>query len=211
MKITTTILVAVIVVLVGVIGYMAGKGNLNVKNPSNNTNISPTAAEPRQTEEKSTTLPSEDESKETPSSTTETVQAGGVTTFPKYTLSLPSSSWTSEKTEDTNNSQVLTLSTSTSKMTIAQGGSGGKICTYPDTEPFEGPSEDFKEYRSATTKDGVTLRYAPMSDGQYLTCEKVGSSWQSPTSYGVILFTTPKGNTNALDDVNAILGSLKKD
>jgi len=190
-------LLLVIILLVGGISYLAGKNQL-VKFPNISTNqeSSPspvTSAAP------------------TPS---KIVKGGGILSFPKYQMTVPSEWQDSRESQGADNEKII-LTKGAYQLSITQGGFGGAVCLFPGDADIEGPSARYDAYKELTTQSGDLFRRSwtgtELTSSGFAICHKTQYGWGAPTLYGHIAFITPAAKTRAMiDELDAILSSLKK-
>jgi hypothetical protein len=197
------ILIILLILLVGGMAFFAGKSGVKVPGVALTTpTASPTAT--------GTATP-------TPTPTvkpTKTVTGGGILSFPKYQLTVPTD-WQNTRESQTADDERIILIKGAYKITILQGGFGGGACLYPGDPDMEGPSGRYEFYKEITSKSGDMFRRS--WDGDEMTadgfgiCHKSQYGWGSPTGYGSISFITPITKTREMiDEMDAILASLTK-
>jgi hypothetical protein len=195
------ILVMFLVIIVGTGAFILGKKTIN-----NSSNITPTPTISQQT----------DNIEETKLSPTETpnkvVQAGGVLSFPKYTVTLPEG-WTSER-EQGENSDKLTLTKGSYVITINEGAFGGSGCLYPGDPPFE-MAQTFTSFVEINNPNGFVFRRSggEVSNGKrgWTLCQKGDEAFGAPTIFGHVNITGPATTDAAiLAEVDSIISSFKK-
>ncbi len=156
-------------------------------------------------------------SAETPSPTSTTsksVEAGGVLVFNKYSLSLPEG-WTSQR-EQGENMDKLTLSKLGYNLVLYQFAGGGGGCLYPGDEDTP-MAQTFSSFVEVTNTNGFIFRRGQNDSGpnSYTYCQKnnTDGSFGSPTSFGGISLTTPgtpDKNAIVFPEADSIVASLKK-
>lgn len=141
------------------------------------------------------------------------VTAGGVLSFPKYTLLLPKG-WTSER-EQGQDMDKLTLTKLGYKITISEAAFGGGGCLYPGDSPSE-MAQTFSSYVEINNPNGFVFRRGggELSNGQrgWTVCQKGSEgSFGAPTMFGHVNITGPE-NTDAtvLAEIDSIFASIKK-
>lgn len=206
MKSPVTILVAIIVILAATLGYVAGKQGFNLNNPL----ASPSPSALVSTTPTPTLTPSPTPTP-TPSPSTQTINAGGVMSFPNYSITIPAD-WKYSKESLTKDDQKLTLEKSPYKIVIQQGGFGGAMCLYPGDAGSEGPAGRYTAYVEIQTQSGDLLRRSTPENGKgFGICELSKYGWGAPTKYGHIGLTVPNEVQEAdLKIIDEILSSLKK-
>lgn len=142
---------------------------------------------------------------------TKTVSGGGLLSFPKFTLTVPTS-WTD--TKETPNPEIvkLVLSNGGYSISILEGGFGGAICLFPGDADVEGPSARYTTFADITTKSGDLLRrVTPTGGSGFGVCDKTQYGWGEPTIYGAISISAPTSPDPAmLSVVDGILSSITK-
>lgn len=221
MKNLVPVLVAVIIVLVGVIGYLAGRNNLQ---PAPGVTTSPvpstTSAEPVACTMEAKICPDGSSVGRTgpkcefapcPKPKTTKVKGGGILSFPQYELTIPSD-WESSRESQTKDDEKLTLRSGPLTITIQQGGFGGAMCLYPGDAESEGPAGHYTSYVELTTASGDKLRRSTPKDGKgFGICQLTQYGWGAPTLYGHIGLTVPNSPTpEDLMVIDNILSSLTK-
>ncbi|HYM65555.1 MAG TPA: hypothetical protein VES68_03675 [Candidatus Sulfotelmatobacter sp.] len=140
------------------------------------------------------------------------VSSGGILVFAKYTLDVPSG-WVSQK-ENTQYSDMLTLTKDTYKISIYQAAGGGGGCLYPG-DPDKEMAQRFQSFTEISNPNGYVFRRAltGSSVGAWTVCQKnaTDGSFGFPTNFGNITITTPANPSNELmTEIDSILASLKK-
>ncbi len=157
-----------------------------------------------------------------PISQTKVVSAGldasSGLSFTKYQLQLPGG-WIDKHTYENPGVPVdtLLLTKGQYQIKIFQAATGGALCLYPGSAPFEGPSSSFDNFVELNTTDGVTLRrsgttaYSGTTRG-FTGCQKsLDGTYQQPSTFGHISITTPVTyDLLNMTEIDGILTSLKK-
>src|SRR3989304_49422 len=145
MKSLIIILLLVIAVLVGGLSYLAGRtGILNLSfGPTASASPSPI----------SSPLASSGPTQKP----TKVVSGGGVLSFPKYTITVPTD-WTQSKEIPGPDSEKITVQKGEYSISITEGGFGGAVCLYPGDPDSEGPSARYTSYIEINTNAGDSLR-----------------------------------------------------
>lgn len=144
---------------------------------------------------------------------TKTVVAGGVLSFPAYTLNIPLD-WTSQR-EQGQDSDKLTLTKSGYKIIISEGAFGGSGCLYPGDAPQE-MAQTFSSFVQINNPNGFVFRRGgeELSNGQrvWTVCQKGSEgSFGAPTIFGHINITGPANTNDAiLAEIDSIFASIKK-
>lgn len=138
--------------------------------------------------------------------------------FTKYQLQLPAD-WIDSHTYEKTGVPVdtLTLTKGLYQIKIFQAATGGALCLYPGSAPFEGPSSSYDNFVELNTTDGVILRrsgstaYSGTTRG-FTGCQKsADGSYQQPTIFGHVSITTPVSyDLLIITEIDGILTSLKK-
>lgn len=145
----------------------------------------------------------------TPAASMKTISGGGILSFPKFDMTVPSD-WT-EKRETGTDMERLTLSSGGYSISILEGGFGGAICLFPGDADVEGPSARFTEFTDITTKSGNMFRRVSSTGTGFGVCEKTQYGWGEPTTYGAISISTPSSVDPAVVKViDGILSSIVK-
>jgi hypothetical protein len=149
-------------------------------------------------------------------SVTQTVNAGGFGTFPKYTINI-SSGWQQEKT--TNNSQdLLTVSNGQYQIQINQTNMGNGECSYPGASPAP-MSQQYTTFVSlAYNGDSNFYRRSksqipyPNGEDQYAICQKnSANAYSFVTTFGSILYMVPITPDNTmLSQMDQMVLSIQK-
>lgn len=222
MKHITPILIIIIILLVGSVGYLVGrtnKPNVTSSSPTTST-ILPSSTTPVACTMEAKLCPDGSSVGRTgpkcefspcPEIKIVKITGGGVLSFPKYELSVPSS-WTSKRTSQTKDDEKLELSNGTYKISIQQGGFGGSACLYPGDPSSQGPAGNFTSFVELTTKSGDKLRRSGLDNGKgFGVCQLTQYGWGAPTLYGHISLTVPISPTpEELTILDNILSSLTK-
>jgi len=195
------ILIILVILLIGGMSFFAGKSGVKIPGVALTIpTVSPTATE--------TASP-------TPTAKpTKTVTGGGILSFPKYQLTVPTD-WQNTREAQGSDVERIILTKGAYQITILQGGFGGGACLYPGDADIEGPSGRYEMFKEVTSKSGDMFRRS--WDGDEMTadgfgiCHKSQYGWGSPTGYGSISFITPITKTREMiDEMDAILASLTK-
>lgn len=221
MKYLIGILIAIILTLTGIIDYLAGRNNLQLT-PGVTTSPVPstTSTEPVACTMEAKICPDGSSVGRTgpkcefapcPEPKTTKVKGGGILSFPKYELTIPSN-WESTRESQTKDDEKLTLRSGPLTITIQQGGFGGAMCLYPGDVESEGPSGRYSSYVELTTASGDKLRRSTPKDGKgFGICQLTQYGWGAPTLYGHIGLTVPSSPTpEDLTVIDNILSSLIK-
>jgi len=192
-----TFLLLVIILLVGGVSYLAGKNQL-VKLPK-----------------VSTTQESSPSPLASPTPTaSKTVKGGGILSFPKYQMTVPSG-WQDTRESQGEDNEKIILTKGSYQISITQGGFGGAVCLFPGDPDIDGPSARYDSYKEITTNSGDLFRRSwtgnELTSQGFAICHKTQYGWGAPTLYGHIAFITPAAKTRAMiDEMDSILSSLKK-
>jgi hypothetical protein len=197
MKYIVPVLLVIIIGLVAALSFTAGKFGL----PFGKSET------PQTTEVSITPTP-------TASVSTKTVTGGGILSFPKYELTVPSD-WEETRESEGADDEKVTLTKGSYQFSILQGGFGGAACLYPGDADIEGPSARYDSYKEVTSEDGDLLRRSwtgdELASKGYGICQKTQYGWGAPSLFGSISFTTPTAKSRVmLDEMDAILASIKK-
>lgn len=195
------IIVILLVIIVGMAAFYFGTKS------STNNQITPT---PTESQVQNTNEPTTSEV--TKEIETKTVSAGGVLSFPKYLVSVPSD-WTSQR-EQGENSDLLTLTKANYKITINEGAFGGSGCLFPGDPPSEF-AQTYAKFVEIINPNGFVFRRGSTSnaDTGWAVCQKNTSdgSFGAPTQFGHISITTPVNpNVGVMSEIDTILASIKK-
>ena len=202
-KLLVGFLILVVIALVGFLAYDLGTKSAN---PAQNTNTAQNTPAPVASQSPTS------EPTFSPAPNTQTVTAGGILVFAKYSLNIPSG-WTSNK-EVTQYSDMVTLTKEGYKITIYQAAGGGGGCVYPGQPPQE-MAQTFTSFAEITDPNGFVFRRGP-SEGtpnSWTVCQRnaTDGSFGFPTNFGNITFTTPASPSNlTMAEIDGILASLKK-
>lgn len=197
------ILVMFLVIIVGAGAFILGKQTFN-----KSSDLTPT---PTMTQN----IPNQDNNLEVSPTESElkTVQAGGVLSFPKYTLNLPKG-WSSER-EQGENMDKLTLTKESYVVIINEGAFGGMGCLYPGDPPSEF-AQTYTSFVEITTPEGLIFR---RSGGElannkraWTLCQKgAEGSFGAPTEFGHISISGPAAtNAGIIAEIDSIIASFKK-
>ena len=139
----------------------------------------------------------------------QTISAGGVLSFPNYSLVIPEG-WKSTR-EQGQDMDKLTLTKQGYKMTISEGAFGGSGCLYPGSPPQE-MAQTFSSFVEIINPNGFVFRRSSTGTGGWTVCQKGSDgSFGAPTSFGhttIIEPATP--DANVVTEIDEILASLKK-
>ncbi len=211
MKVSTKILLTLALLLVGAFGYLAGRGmiNLQLSNPFPSPSVAPFVPPVEPTPSPVTSPTPSVVASET--ARTQKVTGGGVLSFPRYELTIPSS-WTYNRESNTQNDEKLTITNGTYTLSVQQGGFGGSACLYPGDPNSEGPAGRYIAYIELTTKSGDKLRRSTPESGQgFGLCQLTQYGWGAPTLYGHISLKVPASPTPSdLQVLDTILESFTK-
>ena len=139
----------------------------------------------------------------------QTITAGGVLSFPTYTLTLPAG-WTSQR-EQGQDMDKLTLTKMGYKITISEGAFGGSGCLYPGDPPQE-MAQNFTSYVEISNPNGYVFRRSSTGSSGWTVCQKGSEgSFGGPTIFGHISITAPSTpDTTIVAEIDSILASLNK-
>lgn len=196
------IIVILLVIIVGITAFYFGTRSSS----SNQPTPTPTLSQ----EENSNAAPTTKEASE--EKTTKSVSAGGVLSFPKYSLDIPLD-WNSQR-EQGENSDLLTLTKGNYKIIISEGAFGGSGCLFPGDAPSE-MAQTFSKFVEIINPNGFIFRRGSTSDSDtgWTLCEKStnASSFGAPTQFGHISITTPVNPSAAvMSEIDSIFASIKK-
>ena len=142
---------------------------------------------------------------------TKTVAAGGVLSFPAYTLNIPLD-WTSQR-EQGQDSDKLTLTKGGYKITISEAAFGGGGCLYPGDPPSEF-AQTYSKFVQISNPNGFVFRRGSSSDTDtgWTVCQKSSEgSFGAPTIFGHINITTPVNPSDEImAEIDSIFASIKK-
>src|SRR3990172_4200981 len=141
---------------------------------------------------------------------TKTVAAGGVLSFPAYTLNIPLD-WTSQR-EQGQDSDKLTLTKGGYKITISEGAFGGGGCLYPGNPPSEF-AQTYTTFVEIQNPNGYVFRRSTSSTGGWTLCQKNAQdgSFGTPTMFGHINITTPQvTDATVMAEVDSIFTFIKR-
>lgn len=147
---------------------------------------------------------------QTPSASMRTVSGGGILSFPKFEVSVPSD-WTDKRENSNPDMEKLILSNGGYSISILEGGFGGAVCLFPGDADVEGPSARFTTFVDVTTKSGNMFRRVSSTGSGFGVCEKTQYGWGEPTTYGAISISAPSSPDPAIVKVvDGILSSITK-
>lgn len=201
MKYLVPILIILVILLIGGMAFFAGKSGVKVPGVTLTTpTLSPTAtvtASPTPT-----------------AKPTKTVIGGGILSFPKYQVTIPTD-WQNTRESQGADDEKIILTKGAFQISITQGGFGGAACLYPGDPDQEGPSGRYEFYKEITTKSGDLFRRSwdgdEMTSKGFGVCHKSQYGWGAPTAYGHISYQTPVAKSREmLDEMDAILASFTK-
>ncbi len=143
----------------------------------------------------------------------------GATGHTLYTVSVPAD-WKSSKDEVNNSdsSDTLTLSKDGYSLVIHQANMGGSLYSFEDAK-VDGPfAQEYKgTYVDFTGVNGEKYRRIDASsqnkpgEKNFTVVEKKTDSYQAPTTFGALSYTTPLSPaSDLLDEMDDIVASLKK-
>jgi hypothetical protein len=199
------ILVMFFVIVVGAGAFLLGKQAVKPNTITPTPTISESDTKNVDTSQNQDLTPTKTEEK--------TITAGGVLSFPKYTVSLPEG-WASER-EQGQDMDKLTLSKLGYKITISEGAFGGSGCLYPGDPPSE-MAQTFTSFVEINNPNGFVFRRGggELFNGQrgWTVCQKGSEgSFGAPTIFGHVNISGP-ATTNAeiLAEIDSIFASIKK-
>lgn len=200
MKYLVPVLIAIIIILIAALSFSVGKSGFSIKKPETPT---------PQTSLNSPTL-----TPTAPPTNTRKVTAGGILSFPKYELTVPTD-WQDTREASGADDEKIVLTKGAYQISITQGGFGGAVCLYPGDADIEGPSARYDAFKEITTQSADLFRRSwtgdELTSSGFGICHKSQYGWGAPTLYGHIAFITPTGKTKAmLEEMDSILTSLKK-
>ncbi len=147
---------------------------------------------------------------QTPTPSMRTVSGGGVLSFPKFEVTVPSD-WTDKRESSNPDMEKLILSNGSYSISILEGGFGGAVCLFPGDPDVEGPSARFTTFVDVTTKSGNMFRRVSSTGSGFGVCEKTQYGWGEPTTYGAISISAPVSPDPAIIKVvDGILSSITK-
>jgi len=200
-KILIGFLILIVIGLVGVLAYVLGGKSATIQNSSTvQYTPAPTDYQTPDALPSASPIPK----------TNETVLAGGVLSFPKYSLVIPEG-WQSQR-EQGENSDKLTLTKTGFTITISEGAFGGSGCTYPGDAPQE-MAQAFTSFVEITNPNGFVFRRSSTGTGSGWTVCQKGSegSFGGPTNFGHISITAPSSpDTAIVTEIDSILASIRK-
>ena len=203
MKYLLPILIILLILLVGGMAFFAGKSGVKVPGVALTTpTVSPTGS-PTTTAIPTATV-----------KTTKTVTGGGILSFPKYQVTIPTD-WQNTRESQGADDEKIILTKGAYEISILEGGFGGAMCLYPGDPDQEGPSGRYEFYKEITTKSGDLFRRSwdgdEMISNGFGICHKSQYGWGAPTAYGHISYKTPITKTREMiDEMDAILASFTK-
>lgn len=195
------ILILIFVIIIGAGAFYLGKQTVK---PSDIT-PTPSVSETKNVDssESLTATPTKSQQKE--------VTAGGVLSFPIYTLQLPEG-WSSQR-EQGQDSDKLTLTKGGYKITISEGAFGGSGCLYPGDSPSE-MAQTYSKFVQISNPRGFVFRRGKSSDMDtgWTVCQKSSEgSFGAPTIFGHINITTPVNPSDEImAEIDSIFASIKK-
>lgn len=217
MKYFLGILITLIIILIGAVSYLVGRQSsslpiLATPSQSNDPQVActmeaklcPDGSSVARTGPKCEFAPC-------PALKIQKVEGGGVLSFPRYALTIPSD-WTIKREIPGPDSERLILSGKELGITILQGGFGGSVCLFPGDADSEGPSAHYTSYVEIVNQSGDHFRRVTPENGKgYGLCQLTQYGWGAPTLYGAISLKTPASPTPAdLVTIDQILISLTK-
>jgi len=203
-KLLLGFLVLAVIVLVGFLAYVLGSKSLNsTQSPTVQNTPAPTASQTNNS------IPTVIPNLTPTPAQIKTVEAGGVLSFPKYTVLLPEG-WTSER-EQGQDMDKLTLTKQGYKITISEGAFGGSGCLYPGDSPQE-MAQNFTSYVEISNPNGFVFRRSSTGTSGWTVCQKgSGESFGTPTIFGHMSITAPSApDTAVVTEIDGILTSLSK-
>lgn len=196
-------LIIIIILLIGGTAFFAGKSGVKLPGVTLTTpTVSPTPTANGTASPTPTPKP------------TKTVTGGGILSFPKYQLTVPTD-WVNTRESHSADDEKIILTKGAYQISILQGGFGGAVCLYPGDADMEGPSGRYEFYKEITSRSGDLFRRSwdgdEMASNGFGICHKSQYGWGAPTGYGSISFMTPTSKTREMiDEMDAILASLTK-
>jgi len=199
----TLLIFLVIAALVGGAYYLGSKNN-----------VSPVATVPEVT--RVPTIAATATPAATSSSAMQTMTAGGVYTFAKYQVSVPSG-WTT--THTTTSGDVVTIAKNNFQLTINQGAFDGGACSYPDKQITTGIVQSFTTFVEIKDQSGNMYRRGKVnsvtpaqSTDKYEVCawSTKNNTYQEFTPFGRIDYMTPPNADAAiLAQMDGVVATLK--
>lgn len=141
------------------------------------------------------------------------VTAGGVQSFPEYSVSVPNDWVPAHEHDETTGIDTLTLTNDGYEIKIYQAATGGSLCLYPGDAPFEGPSAPYETYTAISGSEGLSFRRSGDEGGTAFTiCQmQEDGSFFAPTKFGHVNLTLPAGfDENMLAKMDGMIATLKK-
>jgi hypothetical protein len=194
------IIITFVVLEIGIGAFYLGKSTLNNKQSPPTPTISQDNTQ-TQAQQQLTPTPIQAQVK--------TITAGGVLSFPSYTLTLPDG-WASQR-EQGQDSDKLTLTKLGYKITISEGAFGGSGCLYPGDAPQE-MAQNFTSYVEISNPNGFIFRRSSTGLSGWTVCQKGSEgSFGAPTIFGHISITAPvTPDATIVAEIDSILTSLNK-
>ena len=199
MKYLVPTLFLIIAILVAGLFFLVGKSTDTERVGVNPT---PTKVNEAKTSATSTPIPIQAQMKK--------VTGGGILSFPKYELTIPTD-WEISKEIPGPDSEKVIIKKDGYEVSILEGGFGGSICLYPGDVDTEGQSSRYEQYVEITTKSGDLLRRSWTGTGGFAICHKTQYGWNAPTLFGHISIKTPASySTQMISEVDKILASFTR-
>lgn len=203
------LILLVILILVGG-GYYLGTGKVPFMQLTNPPPAAVTTAAPTPTS--ATTIATTPTTAPSPTAAQQTVTGGGLSglSFSAYTITVPAD-WTVTKAE-TSGTQKISISKNGYTLSIYQAATGGAQCVYPGDAAGE-MSTSFGPYTTISDGMGAEYRRATptTSTTGFTVCQKSGTTFGLPTSFGHVSYGTPASPDPAiLKQMDNIFATLKK-
>jgi len=199
MKYLVPILLVTIIILIGGLAFFMGRSS---KTGVPDASLTPTSS-PTQADKQTTLTP-------TPTVATKKVTGGGILSFPKYELTIPSD-WEASREVPGPDSEKVIIKKGGYQVSILEGGFGGSVCLYPGDADFEGPSARYEEFVEITTKSGDLLRRSWTGGSGFAICQKTQYGWNAPSLFGHISISTPASySSQEISEIDKILASFNK-
>lgn len=198
-----TILVLLLVIVIGGGAFYFGRQSAN-QSKEMTTTPTPTVSQTSQTGQNPT--PQE------VTGNKKTVEAGGVLSFPNYSLLIPND-WNSQR-EQGQDSDKLTLTKGGYKIVISEGAFGGSGCLYPEDPPSE-MAQTYSKFVQISNPNGFVFRRGSSSDTDtgWTVCQKNSQdgSFGAPTVFGHISITVPQvTDATVMAEIDSIFTFIKK-
>lgn len=199
--------VILILLILGVIG--AGAYYLGQKSATKNSQNQSTAVST--TKIPDTPTPTIEAMKPSPTTTISSRKSisAGIPKWSLYVLSIPTGWTNKEESNESAQTDKLTLTKNSNTLVISQGAGGGGSCTY-GSEPSQEMGQHFDSFIGITGFNNQFRRGTNDAGKTYQICEKGSGGYGFPTTFGYITYNISSVSDSILVEMDSIVASILK-